>query len=81
MMEKADNLKLIYDIEVEISVILGKLSKNIEYLLNLKEGELLELNKNIEDYLEVYIQDIPFGKGELVIVNDKFGVRLIDLVK
>ncbi|MCX7737866.1 MAG: FliM/FliN family flagellar motor C-terminal domain-containing protein [Hydrogenothermaceae bacterium] len=53
----------------------------MDYLLSLKEGDIIELNKNIEDYLEVYLEDKPFGKGELVIVNDKYSFRLIDLVR
>lgn len=80
-METLNNLKLLYDIDVNVSVVLGKLEKNLGFLLNLKEGEIVELNKNTEDYLEINLGNVPFGKGELVIVNDKFGVRLIDLVK
>lgn len=80
-MEKLDNLQILHDIDVDVYVVLGKLTRSIDYLLNLKEGEVVELGKNTEDFLEIYLQDIPFGKGELVVVNDKFGVRLIDLVK
>lgn len=80
-MENIENLKLLYDIEISVSVILGKIERNLEFLLNLKEGEIIELKKHTEDYLEINLDNIPFGKGELVIVNNKFGVRLIDLVK
>lgn len=80
-MENLEKLKLLYDIEIELSAFIGKIEKNIEYVLNLKEGDLIETDKSIDDYLEIYIGDLIFGKGELVIVNDKFSVRLIDLVK
>lgn len=80
-MENLEKLKLLYDIEIELSAFVGKIEKNIEYVLNLKEGDLIETDKIIDDYLEIYICDLIFGKGELVIVNDKFSVRFIDMVK
>lgn len=80
-MDSLDKLKLLYDIEVRLSLILGVVDKNIEYILNIKEGDVIELNKNIEDYLDINLEGEPFGKGELVIVNDRFSFRLIDLVK
>lgn len=80
-MENLETLKLLYDIEVEVSVLIGKVVRSIDYVLNIKEGDVIEINKSIDDYLDIYIEDVAFGKGELVVVNDKFSVRLIDLVK
>lgn len=80
-MENLEKLKFLYDIEVELSASIGKIDSNIEFILKLEEGDLIEIDKNIDDYLEIYVGNLIFGKGELVIVNDKFSVRLIDMVK
>lgn len=80
-MENLEKLKFLYDIEVELSAFIGKIDSNIEFILKLEEGDLIEIDKNIDDYLEIYVGNLIFGKGELVIVNDKFSVRLIDMVK
>lgn len=80
-MENLEKLKFLYDIEVELSASIGKIDSNIEFILRLEEGDLIEIDKNIDDYLEIYVGNLIFGKGELVIVNDKFSVRLIDMVK
>ncbi|MEJ5173049.1 MAG: FliM/FliN family flagellar motor switch protein [Hydrogenothermaceae bacterium] len=80
-MDIFENLKFLYDVELDITVSIGQVEKNFGYLINLEEGDIIELNKNVEDYLDIFVEDIPLGKGELVIVNDRYSVRLIDLVK
>lgn len=80
-MDRFENIRFLYDVEVKMSVVLGQVYKNFEYLLGMEEGDIIELNKNIEDYLDVYLNDVKFGKGEMVIVNEKLSIRLIDLVK
>ncbi|MEZ0323950.1 MAG: FliM/FliN family flagellar motor switch protein [Hydrogenothermaceae bacterium] len=80
-MSTFEDLKFLYDVELDIIVSIGQIEKNFGYLLNLVEGDIIEINKNIEDYLDICIENIPFGKGELVVVNNRYSVRLIDLVK
>jgi|GEM_PF-1027470 len=74
-------ISLIKDINIPIVIELASLKKNFEYLLNLKEGDIINLEKNIEDFVNIYFLDEKIGFGELVNVNEKYGVRLVDLIK
>ena len=74
-------ISLIKDINIPIVIELASLKKNFEFLLNLKEGDIIDLEKNIEDFVNIYFSNEKAGFGELVNVNEKYGVRLVDLIK
>jgi flagellar motor switch protein FliN/FliY len=74
-------ISLIKDINIPIVIELASLKKNFEFLLNLKEGDIIDLEKNIEDFVNIYFLNEKVGFGELVNVNEKYGVRLVDLIK
>jgi Flagellar motor switch/type III secretory pathway protein len=74
-------ISLIKDINIPIVIELASLKKNFEFLLNLKEGDIIDLEKNIEDFVNIYFLNKKVGFGELVNVNEKYGVRLVDLIK
>ena len=76
-----EDIKFLKDVELEVSVELGRVIKTFEFLLKLKEGDIISLEKNIEDFLYIYVGDVPFAVGEMVNVNDKYGIRIIDLMK
>ncbi|WP_456425953.1 FliM/FliN family flagellar motor switch protein [Desulfurobacterium sp.] len=75
-MIKIEDLK---DITLDLSVEVGKTVKPFGYLLKLKEGDIIPLNKTMEEFLSIKINGQRFGVGELIVVNDKFGVKVIDL--
>ncbi|ADY73874.1 surface presentation of antigens (SPOA) protein [Desulfurobacterium thermolithotrophum DSM 11699] len=68
------------DVSLSISLCIGKKFLTLNKILKLKEGDLIEFDKKLEDYLDVYLNGQKFGIGELVIVNDKYSLRLVDLV-
>lgn len=74
-------ISLIKDINIPIVIELASLKKNFEFLLNLKEDDIINLEKNIEDFVNIYFLDEKIGFGELVNVNEKYGIRLVDLIK
>jgi flagellar motor switch protein FliN/FliY len=74
-------ISLIKDINIPIVIELASLKKNFEFLLNLKEGDIIDFEKNIEDFVNIYFLNEKVGFGELVNVNEKYGVRLVDLIK
>jgi flagellar motor switch protein FliN/FliY len=74
-------ISLIKDINIPIVIELARLKKNFEFLLNLKEGDIINLEKNVEDFVNIYFLSEKVGFGELVNVNEKYGVRLVDLIK
>jgi len=74
-------ISLIKDINIPIVIELASLKKNFEFLLNLKKGDIIDLEKNIEGFVNIYFLNEEVGFGELVNVNEKYGVRLVDLIK
>ncbi len=77
--ERTD-INFILDIPLELSVELGKAKMLINDLLQLGQGSIVELNKLAGEPLEVYINRKLVARGEVVVVNEKFGVRLTDIV-
>ncbi len=73
-------LDFILDIPLELSVELGKTKMLINDLLQLGQGSIVELNKLAGEPLEVYINRKLIARGEVVVVNEKFGVRLTDII-
>ena len=74
------NLDFILDIPVEISVELGRAKVLISELLQLGQGSVVELNKLAGEPLEVLVNQKLVARGEVVVVNEKFGVRLTDVI-
>ena len=74
------NLDFILDIPLELSVELGKTKMLVNDLLQLWQGSIIELNKLAGESMEVYINHKLIAKGEVVVVNEKFGVRLTDVI-
>jgi flagellar motor switch protein FliN/FliY len=77
---EARELDFILDIPLELSVELGKTKMLVNDLLQLGQGSIIELNKLAGEPLEVYINRKLIARGEVVVVNEKFGVRLTDVI-
>ena len=78
--EGAGQLDFILDIPLELSVELGRTKMLVNDLLQLGQGSIVELNKLAGEPLEVYINRKLIARGEVVVVNEKFGVRLTDII-
>src|ERR1700740_3327851 len=74
------NLDLILDIPLRVTVELGRTKMIVSELLNLGQGSVIELNKLAGEPLEVLVNDKLVARGEAVVVNEKFGVRLTDII-
>lgn len=77
---KDRNLAMILDIPLKVSVELGRTKMAVRELLNLAQGSVIELSKLAGEPLEVYVNDKMIARGEAVVVNEKFGVRLTDII-
>jgi len=77
---KEANLDLILDIPLSVTVELGRSKMLINDLLQLGQGSVIELTKLVGDPLEVLVNNKLVARGEVVVVNEKFGVRLTDIV-
>lgn len=79
--DKSDrNLQLILDIPLRVTVELGRTKMPVSELLNLGQGSVIELNKLAGEPMEVLVNDKLIARGEAVVVNEKFGVRLTDII-
>ncbi|TAJ99492.1 MAG: flagellar motor switch protein FliN [Candidatus Manganitrophaceae bacterium] len=74
------NLDFILDVPLEIRVEMGGAKILIRDLLQLGQGSVVELEKMAGEPMELYIGDKLVARGEVVVVNDKFGIRLTDIV-
>jgi flagellar motor switch protein FliN/FliY len=77
---KDRNLQLILDIPLRVTVELGRTKMAVSELLNLGQGSVIELNKLAGEPMEVFVNDKLIARGEAVVVNEKFGVRLTDII-
>ncbi len=74
------SLDLILDIPLTVTVELGRSKMLINDLLQLGQGSVIELTKLVGEPLEVLVNQKLVARGEVVVVNEKFGVRLTDIV-
>ena len=74
------DLDFILDIPLTVNVELGKSRLLISELLQLGQGSVLELTKLAGEPMDVFVNDRLIARGEVVVVNEKFGVRLTDVV-
>lgn len=74
------NLEFLLDIPLQISVEVGRTRILIKELLEMQEGSVVELDKLAGEPLDVYVNSRLIARGEAVLVNEKFGIRLTDVV-
>ena len=77
---KDRNLQMIMDIPLRVTVELGRTKMPVSELLNLGQGSVIELAKLAGEPMEVFVNDKLIARGEAVVVNEKFGVRLTDII-
>jgi flagellar motor switch protein FliN/FliY len=73
-------LDLLKDVPLDISVELGQTRLSIEELLNLGPGSVIELDKVAGEPLDILVNQRLVARGEAVVVNDKFGIRITDII-
>lgn len=74
------NIDLILDVPLDISVVLGRTKKSIKDILNFSTGSLIELDKLAEEPVEVLVNGKTIALGEVVVVDENFGVRITNIV-
>lgn len=74
------NLDLIMDVPLEFSVVLGKTKKTIQDILALGAGSVVELNKLADEPLEIYVNGKLIAHGEVVVINENFGIRMTQIL-
>jgi len=76
----AENLKVLENIEVELTVEVGRAEITIRDLLRLNEGSVLELDRLAGDPLDILVNGTKIARGEVVMIGERFGVRFGEIV-
>lgn len=74
------DMNMVLDIPVTISMEIGRTKINIRNLLQLSQGSVVELDRLAGEPMDVLVNDTLIAHGEVVVVNDKFGIRLTDVI-
>ena len=82
----ADNSKkggqsAVYEVEVEVSAVLGTAYMPIAQILKLGRGAVVELNRKVGEPIELHANNRMVGRGEIVVVEDKLGVTMTEVIK
>lgn len=77
----ASDVTAIYDIPVQISAVLGKSSMQVNQLLKLGRGAVIELDRKVGEAIDIYVNNRLVARGEVVVVEDKLGVTMTEIVK
>jgi flagellar motor switch protein FliN/FliY len=75
-----NDLNMILDIPVQLTVELGRTKIPIKHILQLAQGSVVELDALAGEPMDVLVNGYLIAQGEVVVVNDKFGIRLTDIV-
>jgi flagellar motor switch protein FliN/FliY len=74
-------LEAIYDIPVQMSVVLGKTSMQVSQLLKLGRGAVVELDRKVGEPIDIYVNNRLIARGEVVVVEDRIGVTMTEIIK
>lgn len=77
----ANDVTAIYDIPVQISAVLGRSTMQVSQLLKLGRGAVVELDRKVGEAIDIYVNNRLVARGEVVVVEDKLGVTMTEIVK
>lgn len=79
--EQLENLGLIMSVPLQVSVEIGRTKKKIKEILEMQQGTIVELNKQAGAQVDIIVNGQVIAKGDVVVVNDNFGVRVTEIIK
>ena len=77
----ARDLEAVYDIPVTVSAVLGKSTMQVSQLLKLGRGAVVELDRKLGEAIDIYVNNRLVARGEVVLVEDKLGVTMTEIIK
>jgi len=75
------DLEAVYDVPVQVSAVLGKATLQVSQLLKLGRGAVVELDRKVGEAIDIYINDRLVARGEVVVVEDRLGVTMTEIIK
>ena len=77
----ATDLEAVYDVPVNVSAVLGKSTMQVSQLLKLGRGAVVELDRKVGEAIDIYVNDRLVARGEVVVIEDRLGVTMTEIVK
>ncbi|SDG68484.1 flagellar motor switch protein FliN [Roseospirillum parvum] len=77
----AADLEAVYDIPVQVSAVLGKSSMEVNQLLKLGRGAVVELDRKVGEAIDIYVNNRLVARGEVVVVEERLGVTMTEIIK
>lgn len=75
------SLETVYDIPVQITVVLGRTNMQVNQLLKLGRGAVIELDKKVGEPIDIFVNNRLVARGEVVVVEDRIGVTMTEIIK
>jgi flagellar motor switch protein FliN len=79
--QNAKELEAVYEIPVQVSAVLGKATMQVSQLLKLGRGAVVELDRKVGEAIDIYVNNRLVARGEVVVVDDRLGVTMTEIVK
>lgn len=77
----AAELEAVFDVPVRVSAVLGRARMNVHDLLRLAPGAVLELDRKVGEAIDIFVNDRLVARGEVVLVEEKLGVTMTEIIK
>ena len=77
----ASDLAPVFDVPVNISAVRGRASMSVAQLLQLRQGSVLELDRKVGEAIDIYVNNRLVARGEVVIVDERLGVTMTEIIK
>ncbi|GGB39077.1 flagellar motor switch protein FliN [Tistrella bauzanensis] len=77
----AADLEAVYQVPVQVSAVLGKATMQVNQLLKLGRGAVVELDRKVGEAVDIYVNDRLVARGEVVVVEDRLGVTMTEIIK
>ena len=79
--KSAADLEAVFDVPVQVSAVLGRSRMDVADLLKLGPGTVLELDRKVGEAIDIYVNNRLVARGEVVLVEDKLGVTMTEIIK
>lgn len=76
-----ERLSAVYDVPVQLSAVLGRTTMPVNQLLRLGRGAVVELDRKVGDPVEIYVNNRLVARGEVLVVEDRLGITMTEIVR
>lgn len=76
-----ERLGAVYEVPVKVSAVLGKADMQVNQLLKLGRGAVIELDRKVGEAIDIYVNDRLVARGEIVVVGERLGVTMTEIIK